>query len=95
MKRVAISSKPVPKAKQQAMDHWVDAGSGSGQPTREDGRSAGEGTAQPVPAPVKMKRFTIDVPVALHARVKITCAQKGLNMADELRRILEKEFPAA
>jgi hypothetical protein len=46
-----------------------------------------------VPA-VRMKRFTIDVPLDLHARVKIACAQRGLNMADELRRILEREFPA-
>jgi predicted DNA binding CopG/RHH family protein len=42
---------------------------------------------------VKMKRFTIDVPQDLHARVKVACAQRGLNMADELRRILEREFP--
>jgi hypothetical protein len=46
------------------------------------------------PPAVKMKRFTIDVPQDLHARVKIACAQRGLNMADELRRILEREFPA-
>ena len=46
------------------------------------------------PPPVKMKRFTIDVPQALHWRVKVACAQRGLNMADELRRILEREFPA-
>jgi hypothetical protein len=44
---------------------------------------------------VKMKRFTIDVPLELHARVKVACAQRGLNMADELRRILEREFPVA
>jgi hypothetical protein len=46
------------------------------------------------PPPAKMKRFTIDVPQALHWRVKVACAQRGLNMADELRRILEREFPA-
>jgi hypothetical protein len=46
------------------------------------------------PPAVKMKRFTIDVPQELHARVKIACAQRGLNMADELRRILERDFPA-
>ncbi|MTW18799.1 hypothetical protein GJ689_21595 [Rhodoplanes serenus] len=45
-------------------------------------------------APVRTKRFTIDVPLDLHARVKIACARRGLNMADELRRILEQEFPA-
>lgn len=41
-----------------------------------------------------MKRFTIDVPASLHMRVKIGCAQRGLKMADVLREMLEKEFPA-
>jgi hypothetical protein len=48
----------------------------------------------PVAPAVKMKRFTIDVPQKLHGPVKVACAQRGLNMADELRRILEREFPA-
>ena len=42
-----------------------------------------------------MKRFTIDVPLALHRRVKTACAQRGLKMADVLRELLEREFPAA
>jgi hypothetical protein len=42
-----------------------------------------------------MKRFTIDVPVELHRRVKAACAQRGLKMADVLRDLLEREFPAA
>ncbi len=46
------------------------------------------------PTPVAMKRFTIDVPVELHARVKVKCAQRGKVMADEVRRLLEIEFPA-
>lgn len=46
-------------------------------------------------APVAMKRFTIDVPVELHARAKIACAQRGEFMADVIRRFLEAEFPAA
>ena len=46
-------------------------------------------------APVAMKRFTIDVPVELHARAKMTCAQRGEFMADVIRRLLEAEFPAA
>ena len=41
-----------------------------------------------------MKRFTIDVPESLHKRVKIGCAQRGLKMADVLREMLEREFPA-
>jgi hypothetical protein len=42
-----------------------------------------------------MKRFTIDVPVELHTRVKIACAQRGAKMADTLRELLEREFPGA
>ena len=41
-----------------------------------------------------MKRFTIDVSKELHSRIKVDCARRGINMADELRRILEREFPA-
>jgi hypothetical protein len=40
-----------------------------------------------------MKRFTIDVPLALHSRVKVACAQRGLKMADVIRDLLEREFP--
>jgi len=42
-----------------------------------------------------MKRFTIDVPVELHKRVKAGCAQRGVNMCDLVRELLEREFPAA
>jgi ParG len=42
-----------------------------------------------------MKRFTIDVPIELHTRIKTWCAQNGVKMADVLRGILEHEFPAA
>ncbi len=42
-----------------------------------------------------MKRFTLDVPLSLHARIKVACAHRGLKMADVLRELLEREFPAA
>ena len=42
-----------------------------------------------------MKRFTIDVPVSLHTRIKTQCAMRGMKMADVLRDILEREFPKA
>jgi hypothetical protein len=48
----------------------------------------------PAKAPaVKTKRFTVDVDVDLHARIKATCAQRGNLMADEVRRILALAFP--
>ena len=44
--------------------------------------------------PVRMKRFTIDVPADLHRRIKTECAGEGLKMADVLREMLETRFPA-
>ena len=41
-----------------------------------------------------MKRFTIDVPESLHRRIKMQCAAQGLKMADEIRALLDKHFPA-
>ena len=40
----------------------------------------------------KMKRLTIDVSEQLHKRIKIECATKGMNMADAIRELLEKNF---
>jgi hypothetical protein len=40
-----------------------------------------------------MKRLTIDVPADLHRRIKVGCALKGSNIADELRELLEQHFP--
>jgi hypothetical protein len=41
-----------------------------------------------------MKRFTIDVPISLHTRIKTQCAADGIKMADMLREMLETRFPA-
>ena len=49
--------------------------------------------ADPV-KPVEMKRFTIDVEVGLHTRIKSQCALRGKKMADLIRELLEREFPA-
>lgn len=40
------------------------------------------------------RRFTIDVPESLHRRIKAQCAERGLKMANEVRVLLEKHFPA-
>jgi hypothetical protein len=40
-----------------------------------------------------MKRFTIDVPAALHRRIKLECASQGTLMADVIRNLLERTFP--
>lgn len=40
-----------------------------------------------------MKRFTFEVPLSLHKRIKMTCAAQDRQMADVLREMLEKQFP--
>jgi hypothetical protein len=40
------------------------------------------------------KRFTIDVPVSLHKRIKSQCALENQIMADVIRELLEKQFPS-
>ncbi|HVX09918.1 MAG TPA: hypothetical protein VHC22_01835 [Pirellulales bacterium] len=45
------------------------------------------------PRKIKMKRLTIDVSPSLHRRIKSQCAINNLQMADEIRDLLEKHFP--
>lgn len=39
-------------------------------------------------------RFTIDIPIDLHARIKSQCALKKVKMRDEIQSLLEKHFSA-
>lgn len=39
------------------------------------------------------KRFTVDVPEALHKRVKVACALDGCTIADKVRELLAQHFP--
>lgn len=89
MKKTVAFKNPVKAS--NAADSWVSSRSA-------DAEAAAPMPVEPEPepaAPVEaMKRFTIDVPASLHTRVKIGCAQRGLKMADVLREMLEREFPA-
>ncbi len=38
------------------------------------------------------KRFTIDIPLELHTRIKTICASKGVKMREEVIVALEKHF---
>ena len=70
-------------------DAWVENRDGSEvrQPTA---------TITPLVLPAEaMKRFTIDVSESLHKRIKAQCAMRGVKMADIIRDMLEKEFPAS
>ncbi len=41
------------------------------------------------------KRLNADMPAALHARVKASCAREGRNMTHVLIELLEERFPEA
>lgn len=84
MKSVSFKM-PGPKLVDPA-DAWVQH--------RDAERENPEPIAETAPAE-PMKRFTIDVPTSLHTRIKTQCAMRGVKMADVLRDLLEREFPAA
>lgn len=47
----------------------------------------------PPPAAEPVKRFTFEVPLSLHKRIKMRCAAQDRQMADVLRELLDKHFP--
>lgn len=81
-----------PGLKVNAADDWVSGGAAEAAPPAPSATPSA--TPARLPArPERMKRFTIDVPVSLHTRIKTQCARRGVKMADELRDLLEREFP--
>lgn len=84
-KTVAFKS---PARQPDPTDSWVSSrGAEAEAATVPEPASAEPTAAEP------MKRFTIDVPESLHKRVKVTCATRGLKMADVIREMLERDFP--
>jgi hypothetical protein len=81
-KSVTINANPrnKPAADPRALDAFVQ-----GQPERP---------AATAKAKVPMKRLTFDIAADLHKRIRMTCLERGKDMAQELRRILEENFPA-
>ena len=81
-KKVTMSTKPNSKANGQEFnaDAWVSQG---GAVTTNESQVEKESTA----------RFTIDIPVSLHARIKSQCALKRVKMREEVLEMLEEKFP--
>ena len=56
-----------------------------------------EGPSEPIPSAATskqpMKRLTFDIAADLHKRIRMTCLDRGKDMAEELRRILNENFP--
>ena len=63
----------------------------SGSPPQVDAWVADR---EQLPLPAEpTRRFTFDVPVPLHRRIKAACVQQDRNMADVIRELLETHFP--
>jgi hypothetical protein len=56
----------------------------------------GEATQTTKETPIEkkpLKRLTFDIAADLHKRIRMTCLGREKDMAEELRRILEENFP--
>lgn len=72
-----IAITPKPSRKKTELDDWVGGGEEPVETKTE----------------VPMRRFSFDMPVSLHQRMKLACVEEGINMKDRICKILEKEFP--
>ena len=43
--------------------------------------------------PTGFVRLTVNVPAELRTRIKVDCARRGAVMAEDIRELLEKEWP--
>ncbi len=76
-KKVTFGAKPQTALPLKSADDWV-----MNRPTEPE----------PAPDAGPMKRLTIDIPAALHGRIKAQCALRGIKMADEIRVLLDRHF---
>ena len=87
MKKVAMK---MPVKATSAADQWVSART----PDVSEGEQTPPAKVVALHEAEVMKRFTIDVTEGLHKRIKAQCALRGVKMADVIRDMLEREFPA-
>ncbi len=80
-KKITMSTKPNKNnAQELSADAWVSQGA---KAVKDADETEKESTA----------RFTIDIPVSLHARIKSQCALKRVKMREEVLGMLEERFP--
>ena len=75
-KKIYFGSKPKAKQDIKNIENWIKDGSKENAPQKK----------------VETVRFTIDIPVELHARIKFKCAMKKVRMKDEIQNLFEKHF---
>lgn len=89
-KKITMSTKPKAGAQKQfSADDWVSNGASV---AAEASNIIADGQA---PDKESTARFTIDIPVSLHARIKSQCALKRVKMREEVLSMLEERFPVS
>ena len=38
------------------------------------------------------KRLTLDISASLHTHIKVSCAERGIQMAEDVREVLQKHY---
>ena len=67
-------------------EDWVKAG--------RDDPEAPAAASKPVAGLAEpTKRLIIDLPLGLHTRLKVGCARRMRTIADEVRDLIDREFP--
>lgn len=95
-KQVTIGKRPSARPTAAEVDQWMNDEKPKSKPVGGGSKKNPSPTkkAKVEPKPEKMKRLTIDIPDALHRRVKGGCANEGIKMADVIREFLEGRFSA-
>jgi hypothetical protein len=86
MKKIAMTTaRPRVAA---AVDEWVLSRLGSDD-------EAAPAALTPAPTPAEpTKRLTFDIPASMHRRLKLGATARDQNIADVLRELIDREFPA-
>lgn len=88
-KSVTFNPSPRKKPDPADLDAFVQGRGGEGARTEPE-----PAPHPPVPKPkAPMKRLTFDIPADLHRRIRIACVEQGIDMAEDLRRILAEHYP--
>lgn len=93
-KSVAFKVPPSKLAPSPAVEAWVANRESSDRGEGGVASFPGNPTKPIKPAKEKTTRFTLDVSEGLHRRIKVACAMRGQSIADVMREVLEREFPA-
>ena len=91
-KKVSFSKPTRPKQVNLDVDSWVASGN-TEAPKSTPAKTRKVKKEEVIQnADGETTRFTIDIPIELHARIKAQCALRRVKMKEEIQTLLEKHF---